>query len=107
MPTSLYPIGGCGKNSTDILLNRSVCSLLCAGFRASRCIHPWKISFCICSDGTDDPLESCGRHGDTARGFMSFKVDDKEWRDTVRSFFFHLWGESLKDIPEDKQGTFP
>ena len=38
---------------------------------------------------------------------MSFKVDDKEWRDTVRSFFFHLWGESLKDIPEDKQGTFP
>ena len=37
---------------------------------------------------------------------MSFKVDDKEWRKTVRSFFFHLWAESLKDIPEDREGTF-
>jgi hypothetical protein len=32
---------------------------------------------------------------------MTFKVDDTEWKDTVRSFFLHLWGESLKDQPED------
>jgi len=37
---------------------------------------------------------------------MSFKVDDKELKDTVRSFFFHLWGDSLKDIPEDREDTF-
>ena len=37
---------------------------------------------------------------------MSFKVDDTEWSDTVRRFFLHLWGESLKDQPEDIEGTF-
>jgi len=37
---------------------------------------------------------------------MSFKVDDTKWRDTVRSFFLHLWGESLKGQPEDIEGTF-
>ena len=37
---------------------------------------------------------------------MSFKVDDKEWRDAVRRHFLHLWGESLKNIPEDREGTF-
>jgi len=37
---------------------------------------------------------------------MSFKVDDQEWRDAVRLHFFHLRGESHKDIPEDQEGTF-
>jgi len=37
---------------------------------------------------------------------MSFKVDDNEWRDAVRRHFLHCFGESLKDIPEDVEGTF-
>ena len=37
---------------------------------------------------------------------MSFKVDDTEWKDTVRKFFFHMWAESVKDQPEDAKGTF-
>lgn len=37
---------------------------------------------------------------------MSFKVDDKEWRDQVRTQFLHLWSESLKDDPEDIEGIF-
>jgi hypothetical protein len=40
------------------------------------------------------------------RDHMTFEVNDKEWRDTVRSHFFHLWGEWHKDIPEDEEGTF-
>ena len=37
---------------------------------------------------------------------MSFKVDDNEWRDAVRRHFLHIWGESLNNIPEDREGTF-
>jgi len=29
----------------------------------------------------------------------------KNGRDTVRSHFLHLWGESLNNIPEDTEGT--
>ena len=37
---------------------------------------------------------------------MSFKVDEKGWRDAVRTYFLHIFGESLKDMPQDREGTF-
>jgi hypothetical protein len=37
---------------------------------------------------------------------MSFKIDDKEWRDEVRTQFLHYWSEALEQIPEDREGTF-
>jgi len=37
---------------------------------------------------------------------MNFKVDEKEWRDAVRTYFLHIFGEGLANIPENEEGVF-